>query len=191
MPNHCDHRLVIVGPVAAITDLITLMQGETCFDFNKLIPMPQELKGTTAPTQRGQEAEAARLKAKYGHSDWYGWNCANWGTKWNAYSLSSSLDGGPLEILASAHDKATRQVEYEFQTAWSPPMPIIEGLVKRFLTCTFTWYGIEEQPAWGSLTTYAGGEQIEGGFCEGDPKEIWALSDWHARFKYEDDEEDE
>jgi len=191
MPNHCHHRLVILGPREVISDLITLMQGESCFDFSKLIAMPAELVGRGAPSEPGEETD--RLKAKYGHSDWYSWNCATWGTKWNAYDIGTPPgQGSPLEALAEAHaESPTREIEYTFQTAWSPPLPVLQALVERFPTCTFTWYGIEEQPAWGALITFHGGEQVDGGICEGSEHEIWAMSEWHAAFAWEDEDDDE
>ncbi len=189
MPNHCTHRLIIKGPREDVGALVVLMQGETCFDFDKLIPCPPEVKNTSSPN-RGPGAAA--LKEKYGHSDWYSWNVANWGTKWNAYELSAPPgQGSPIEALASAHGASSeRQVEYDFDTAWSPPMPIFEALTKRFPTLTFTWYGIEEQPAWGALVTWAGGEQVDGGICEGSEDEIWGLSEWHEWYRRQDDEDE-
>lgn len=46
-----------------------------------------------------------------GHTDWYSWNCANWGTKWNAYDTDRI---SPTEV--------------RFSTAWSAPHPVIEEL---------------------------------------------------------------
>jgi len=54
-------------------------------------------------------------KKKYGHKDWYSWSCANWGTKWNAYSQE---DHGVNKIT--------------FDTAWSAPFPVIEKLSEMF-----------------------------------------------------------
>ena len=190
MPNHCTHRLVVDGPPADIADLVMLMQGESCFDFNKLIPCPEELKNTKSPADPGPETD--RLKAKHGHADWYSWNIANWGTKWNAYSIEDKPlrrgQGSPLEELAEAHSESTtREIEYSFDTAWSPPMPILNALVQRFPTCTFTWYGIEESLLWGALITWVGGEQAEGGFEEGDEDRIWGMSPWHERMRGDDE----
>lgn len=50
----------------------------------------------------------------HGFKDWYTWSIANWGTKWNAYSISEVDDS----IM--------------FDTAWSTPLPIIEELSSMF-----------------------------------------------------------
>lgn len=54
----------------------------------------------------------------YGHTSWYGWSIANWGTKWNSYSFRelSENDG---------------HFEFTFETAWSPPEPIFAALADR------------------------------------------------------------
>ena len=49
-----------------------------------------------------------------GFSSWYDWSCANWGTKWNAYSVQE-IPGG-----------------VQFDTAWSMPEPVISALAARF-----------------------------------------------------------
>ena len=51
---------------------------------------------------------------KHGFKDWYSWSVANWGTKWNAYSISEADDC----IM--------------FDTAWSTPLPVIEELSSMF-----------------------------------------------------------
>lgn len=59
---------------------------------------------------------ALRNIARYGHSSWYSWNLANWGTKWSAYQCS---------ILKNTKT----EVRILFDTAWSPPFPIFRKLV--------------------------------------------------------------
>ena len=59
------------------------------FDFNKIIPMPKALIGTTSPTPmetKEDKKKAMALKIRYGHSNWYDWSCENWGTIWNSES---------------------------------------------------------------------------------------------------------
>ncbi len=60
---------------------------------------------------------------KYGYKDWYYWCIHNHGTKWNA--VESCVEGNVLQ----------------FQTAWSPPIPVIEKLAELFpnLTIHHIW----------------------------------------------------
>lgn len=55
--------------------------------------------------------EIRALKKKYGAADWYNWNIAQWGTKWNAYD---QVDISPNS--------------FSFNTAWSTPSPIINAI---------------------------------------------------------------
>lgn len=61
-----------------------------------------------------QGKQALDNSDKHGFKDWYTWSIANWGTKWNAYSISEVDDS----IM--------------FDTAWSTPLPIIEELSSMF-----------------------------------------------------------
>jgi len=46
---------------------------------------------------------------------WYGWNCENWGTKWDINSPQYSLDGPTMDDVT-------------FLTAWAPPIPVFERM---------------------------------------------------------------
>jgi hypothetical protein len=61
------------------------------------------------PCNNATPVQQEELRRKYGHSDWYGWNCDNWGTKWDC---SDSHYTEEDKIL-------------QFQTAWACPEKII------------------------------------------------------------------
>ena len=87
------------------------------FDFNKIIPMPKALIGTTAPTPmetKEDKNKAMALKIRYGHSNWYDWSCENWGTKWNSVDAERTEDG--------------ESVFYNFRTAWDCPREIVDAI---------------------------------------------------------------
>jgi hypothetical protein len=160
MPNHVTNEITILGTleqVKAVKDFVR--SEENPFDFNKLAPIPKELRGTRSPMQHisqeeydEQEKLIAELDAKinrgdkltkeeqskvtfgfsrqlteelsrkyikeFGTDNWYNWQIANWGTKWNSYShFGLDDDGEPF---------------FGFQTAWSHPLPIIEALSIKF-----------------------------------------------------------
>lgn len=50
----------------------------------------------------------------YGYDTWYNWSCANWGTKWGAYSTFFDKDNNVIE----------------FDTAWSCPHPVLDKLAE-------------------------------------------------------------
>ncbi|AEF85473.1 conserved hypothetical protein [Treponema primitia ZAS-2] len=56
--------------------------------------------------------------------DWYDQHRDNWGTKWNVSDCDIDDDGGPVTVW--------------FETAWSPPIPILEALTKKYTALSFT-----------------------------------------------------
>ena len=122
MPNWCDNRVEIYGdnPDQIKEVKKTLASKETCFDFNNIVPMPKELEGTTSPNPEPDSFEAKRLRKQHGHDNWYDWCCDNWDTKWNSAGADLTSDSNNSII------------EYEFQTAWGPPIKVIEALREQY-----------------------------------------------------------
>jgi len=112
MPNWCENDLVVKGKKEHLDTFrvaVAVLEGEnkTDLSFDKILPMPEELKNTTAPSKNPSE----ELNKKYGADNWYNWSIINWGSKWNA-----------CEVYL---EKRARSLLYCFNTAWSPPMPFI------------------------------------------------------------------
>ena len=106
MPIDCYNYLEVVdGDITLLEPYLkhnkTEWGTETTPDFQKILPMPEELEGTESPKDT---------------PNWYDWCNANWGTKWNAY------DGQAV----GGHDAGIG-----FNTAWSPPIPVIVELSKQ------------------------------------------------------------
>ncbi|WP_052350580.1 hypothetical protein [Paenibacillus gorillae] len=76
MPNHITNVITIQAPEGrSVKDVIDFVSSEDqSFDFNKLIPMPQE--------------EIDSIGTPGISPLWYRWSNHNWGTKWNAYEIS-------------------------------------------------------------------------------------------------------
>lgn len=104
---------------------------EEHFDFNKIIPMPKELNITEGTQTKEEKKQAKENLKKHGHSTWYNWCCDKWGTKWNACHTDIS-------------DDENFYMEFRFDTAWSPPSPVIKALVKKYKLLTFSG-DIEEE----------------------------------------------
>jgi len=64
---------------------------------------------------------------------WYEWRIENWGTKWEC-----SIDYETIDQWESG------EVFIEYRTAWSPPMPIMEAVVKKYPKLLFSWKFYEE-----------------------------------------------
>lgn len=112
MPNHVTTKLTVRGDnkliQAFIDQHITGAEGKKQFDFNTIIPMPEVLRDSDGSSNAYEET---------GFKNWYDWSCANWGTKWNSYSLSYN-DLKPEE----------RVFVMKFETAWSYPLRVMKKL---------------------------------------------------------------
>lgn len=74
-----------------------------------------------------EQAEGyARNTALGGHPTWYEWNCANWGTKWNACDCSITFEPNADGI------------GLRFMTAWDSPRPIFQKITERYPNLKFS-----------------------------------------------------
>lgn len=85
MPNDCYNYLEAPdGDVSLIADYFSTEKRkwsplpDVFLDFEKIIPMPEELKGTEAPSSK---------------PNWYDWRNEHWGTRSNSYD-GQVLDEG-------------------------------------------------------------------------------------------------
>lgn len=159
MPNYCENDLQIYADDPAdVKRVIDFIAGDddgekTVIDFNKLIQYPKkyqalddvaqqfekEVSGLAKDDQEGRRL----LREKYGLSEneWrptdgynqggYEWCNQNWGTKWNA-----------IEPLMDDRSDNDDTAVFHFDTAWSPPHPVIKVLAKKFpkVTIHHEWY---------------------------------------------------
>lgn len=119
MPNHVTNTIEIYvwhDEDKETTDKVLKLlrdedsEGEV-IDFAKIVPQPDNLFTDNLGSKEREQC------AREGRPNWYDWQCDNWGTKWNAYSQS---------LL----ERDTYTVKIQFDTAWSPPTPVIEALEK-------------------------------------------------------------
>jgi len=119
MPNWVHHQLTVTGPEAErerfLAECFSQTEGETNFDFDRLIPQPEHIKRDLAKREQ-REVGFTDAKAKF--PDWYEWRCKNWGDKWNACDTDVGREGEAIRLF--------------FDTAWSVPIPIFEEVARRF-----------------------------------------------------------
>jgi hypothetical protein len=151
MPNHCNNKLGIIGPTKDVQDFIELVTNnddatkeQNKYElFKNLIPMPNELEGTTSSSGKGKNEQ---LIKKYGSDNWYDWCNSNWGTKWGDYSISSSeinyeviyeyttLENGEKDYENSIQKISGKaSIHFDYDTAWAPGCDeLAQAIVNRF-----------------------------------------------------------
>lgn len=188
MPNHITNRLTIIGTeeqVKRVREAIIGEHEDQLIDFNKVAPIPKELKGTVAPmtiiSQEEYDEQERRIAnnelsdmekqwglsrkltkelseeyiAKFGADNWYTWQRANWGTKWNAYD-QIELDENCIE----------------FNTAWATPYELLVNLSKMFPEVEFLVEYADEDFGYNvGKYTLLGGEEIDNDIPQGGSEE--------------------
>jgi len=173
MPNWCENTVIIEGDnVQKVVDY--LKTDKTIFDFNKVIPYPQEFIDQDILSQKYNEerneiyksnnpeeitkTQLSSLNSRYNipldgymkdgyNSGGYGWCTQNWDTKWN---LSDEVQ---LDLM---ENKAV----YEFLSAWSPPINVIRVLSELFPHHNFMIDFNEPGMAFRGRSQWKNGEQI-------------------------------
>jgi hypothetical protein len=134
MPNWCNNHITVRGTdPAAIKRLADAFDaGEFC---GTVVPMPEELNITSGflgdPVEQAElERKSKSNKEKYGYANWYDFNVANWGTKWEI--------GGSGEVAEIDEDGLSFSAPFE--SAWSPPTQICEALAEQGFDVTLYYY---------------------------------------------------
>lgn len=121
MPNWCNNSITLKHKDPAMIDRAqkALANGRLLQEF---IPCPQDLIDTVSgfpgeDKRAAHEAQMARNIELYGYKDWYDWNVANWGTKWDVGG-----DDGLIQRLTE------NTLDASFESAWAPPCNAYEKL---------------------------------------------------------------
>lgn len=120
MPNWCFNGLTLRHTDPTMIDRVIKGKDGLLMEF---LPTPPQLKETLAGSY-GDEEQNRKLYEQqeenirqFGYKDWYDWNVANWGTKWDI-----SLEN--VERIDS------NTVTAGFDSAWSPPIEAYRKLVE-------------------------------------------------------------
>jgi hypothetical protein len=134
------------NPKTQTLDKATTTYSNPVFAFWNIV------RPTDLYTYAQQSDPNADPKVAWSGDNWYDWNIRNWGCKWDVgiaddnhfvdTSMDELKDGG---------------VQYNFDTAWSPPSEAIEKLSSQHPNLTFKLY-YEEEQGWGAEVEYINGE---------------------------------
>lgn len=107
------------------------------------IVRPTDMKAYEGPQPKVEDFAEAMMFAS---DHWYDWNVRNWGTKWDvAVSADNKYPDTYMEDTANGENHV---VYYNFQTAWSRPMPALINLSSQYPDLLFT-LSYEEETGWG------------------------------------------
>ena len=166
MPNWVYNGLTIEGNPEQVKSLINQLNQpfKMVHDHWNMQTMAQEKKLTTYPNPifafwniikptdldaywAPQVHEPDLAKAITFSSDhWYDWNVRNWGTKWDVGV--SAEDEYPDTTIEEAENGENYVVHYNFNTAWSRPLPALFKLSEQYPDLLFT-HSYEEETGWG------------------------------------------
>lgn len=149
MPNHCSNDFRVHGNPKLIQEFIDYARDtreyndtltgekktmEETISCHKFIPYPQEFTDQDEVARKAREAMNKLPKKK---QDWrklpkdgfnsggYEWCCTHWGTKWGMYDFSE-------------WKRFKRSAFIQFDSAWSPPLPVIHAIAEKFPKLKFT-----------------------------------------------------
>ena len=134
MPNWCSNHITVRGTnqteVQRLAD--AFKRGEFC---DAVIPVPGILKNPETTTNYGDpEKQAAadavreQAQAATGYQSWYDFCTSRWGTKWDVECSDVEIDDDGLGFSGG------------FESAWSPPMGVVEALVEQGFEVTLYYY---------------------------------------------------
>ena len=106
------------------------------------------------PTDLEEYNKAADQNNMNNPLNWYQWNLANWGTKWDV--AVSDIEKYPETELA---DENETSLHYHFNTAWGPAEQAIKTLTTQYPNLKFI-LSFEEENGWGGEWVFENGEYL-------------------------------
>jgi hypothetical protein len=129
MPNWCYNNLDITATTPeqkAVLERVSRAEPEDGF-IGLFMPLPEILKDTTSPAPDDLDPELReQMIRETGFDNWYDWQVANWGTKWDPDVEVLDWDGTTLSV--------------SFDSAWSPPIGFYEWLTEQGYAVSANYY---------------------------------------------------
>jgi len=148
MPNWCENRMTVRGPKEKIEKFHRLVSMNGLIETG--MPMPAILDGSSTQSDKIPKSLMEAFPAEEGKHTWHDWSYRYRGTKWEEAEMSVS------DIYEDQDDPGIASVEYYYQSAWNPHIPV----------------GVEIAYDWGFKVFH---EYIE---MEGCPFSGWIIADF-------------
>lgn len=179
MPNHVTNKIFVEGPASRVQALLKQGRIEVHTPAGKnflgvatparVDNLEFSLGGFIPPPKHPDYTSGSCGHQHDPNNDpnpncWYPWNRKNWGTKWDCYDVrvESNVET-VLESLARGDGKEARgTAAIYFDTAWCPPMPVIEKIVEDYadLDIDFTYMDEDMFGGGGGRILYRNGEPV-------------------------------
>lgn len=180
MPNWCDCELSVCGDAEVLKKFLEdVKSDDSPLDADKVIPYPLEFKKLDDVAKVWDKkwndvigtlkSDGVNVDADERESAWkkfiaengdrprdgfnqggYDWCVKNWGTKWG-FCRAELVDT----------DEESGWIEFGFQTAWSPPIPLVKKMGEVFPELTFQLRYYEGGNAFQGSLTMKGGKEAE------------------------------
>lgn len=135
MPNWCHNTLIVTGPQRTLAKFEQKVRSKSepekqPLSFQRIRPIPKNVLEN--------EPMAGDLSDPNAQPQgWWMWCVHNWGTKWDASFGQGSMFSFATNENAKPHANRTltasgHELRYKFDTAWSPPVPIVEKLARDY-----------------------------------------------------------
>lgn len=174
MPNWVYNGLTVEGNPEQVDALIAQMNtpfvdyikpnGDLAYSVTqrKYVNPIFSFRNIVAPTDldayHSQPTFPEKFDMNFAGNDWYNFNNREWGTKWDVAvaeddKYPTTYMEGPV---ANGENKV---VYYNFETAWSRPLPALEKLSAQYPNLLFT-LSYEEETGWGGEMEFLRGTVI-------------------------------
>ena len=190
MPNHVSSNLVITGPTADIQAFVAAARSEKeSLNFNAIVPMPAELKGTSAPAKIQTAEEIAVVLTKWINDKAAGtlseyemalsgpvglgitqarhdelmakYGAADW-YGWSVANWGTKWGAyDDCEWQVDSGDNGNSTASIGFCTAWSPPFQFFIAASAKFPTLTFDLEFADEGGCFVGESSFADGDITE------------------------------
>jgi hypothetical protein len=123
MPNWCYNNADITAKTPEQMELLQRIVDRSTDQgvFEIIRPLPEALRETVKGS--GEEAQEVFVD---GYNNWYDWQVAHWGTKWDVDPISEEYDGETLSL--------------SFDSAWAPPIELYAYLVEQGFDVSANYY---------------------------------------------------
>jgi len=173
MPNWVYNGLTIEGNSEQVKSLIVQMNkpfvdsikpnGDLAYSIQqrKYVNPIFSFRNIIAPTDMEAYHAVPTFPEKFSlafeGNDWYNFNNREWGTKWDVAVAEG--DEYSNTSIQEAENGENYVVHYNFETAWSMPVPAIQKLSSQYPNLLMT-LSYEEETGWGGEMEFLRGEII-------------------------------